>query len=284
MTNSDPDITDTDLWECLENRLCMYPNLRRELPTNYPRAKRYGISLSMMHEYSARRRLRFDHALNLPLALYNTLATVDADVRSLMHAVLMSLDDFCRELSGRAGLRGLLKSLWSSAWDEKDPQLWSVVSAACLSLSYLRAGYAVEGFEQDIGGKKPDADIVIRVSGIRTNIDVEMWHSTRFDGLSSERAREKLVTRANEKLGKKFPNLPEDEYGVAAVVCFPTGGDLELLATDPNLSGLMQFEDRPRQLGFTYWIAGRRNGDGQLCLRIDSTPLPIQAPEAAAPG
>lgn len=261
------EINDDDLHASLVSVLGGYPNLLAQLPPSYPSAPTFKINLAKMREYQARKGATFWHDLNLPMVLHNALPTQGADQRSLMASLLRTLDDFAERFVAHLGMKGTLAPLWSDAWAPA-PVFWSVISCAYIATNYARSGYIVEGFERKIGDGERDSDITLIVDGIRTHVDIEMWHATSLSGLTTQEARNRLLKRANNKVASKFPHLPAGERGVANIVCVASGEDVSRFDTEPELSGFLKLPNQDHRYGFVSWLAGVRDREGTLSFQL----------------
>lgn len=269
----DDQIMNQDLWNSLKDVLAGYPHLGARLPDGYPHGKRFNITLEQMRNYAARMKKRWWHQVNLPIVLHNALPSIEPDARHLMESVLRTLDRFARDFEALPGVTETLRPLWNEAWDDS-PRFWSVVACAYLALRYADAGYQMEGFGLKIGDGEQDSDIAMRISGIRAHVDIEMWHAADFGQRTPEEARQELIRLADDKIGRKFPHLPTDEFGVAALVCVAMGANYDRFTKHPGLSGLLSVEGRDRQFGFPYYLAGIRPDGGSLEIALMGKPLP----------
>jgi hypothetical protein len=263
-----------ELWEILEEALETVPAFRAQLPPKYPRGSELGISVDQVASYDDNRADRFWHHLNLPMVLYARSRPRDARVQGLMASLLKALDDFSTRFRDVPGMRKTLEPLWKVPWAPGAPEFWSVVACAFLASTYKTSGYEVEAFGAKIGDGNKDSDIAIRIGAMRTHVDVELWHATKLPHDDVEEMKVLLKERAAAKVGRKFPDLPDDEQGIAAIVCVATGSGLQQFTSHADLAGLVQLDDRPRRYGFVYWLCGL-SGEGVFFFDLRSKPLPV---------
>jgi hypothetical protein len=218
-------ISDADVQADIAKPLTVFPNLSAALPTSFPGGRQFDITAARLQDFSDTRSRKYWHLLNLPLVLHAYQHSPHPKVRSLMHSILMTLEEFIARLGHLRRAKSLLSPLWMNAWDEQ-PELWSVLGCAYLALCFQSHGIEVLGFETKIGSSSRNADITVRIGGKATHVEVEAVHRAEFGDKTDEEVRSNLARRAVEKAERKFPALPANEVGVVAEVCVVRGEDV----------------------------------------------------------
>lgn len=225
-----PTIEDDNLWSMIRTTLDQYPHLRDALPGDYPKTQG-RITAQIMGDFENKRTVKYWHNTNLPLLL-SWSATPDRDPKGTgaVRSMLEMINRFCAEFSDTPGFIDTIQPLWSSPFVQNDPQFWSVLAACYLSSTYKAHGLNVSGFEQPIGSGRKQCDILITRDGSpKVNIDIVMRHAADFNDMKPNEIQAFLQTVAQAKATKKFPDLPDVEIGVVAVVLIPKGDSAQIL-------------------------------------------------------
>jgi hypothetical protein len=263
MGTAESELTDEDLLQQLERALLNFPRLKDVLPENFPRARRFDITLAGMRKYGEHLKDTFWHHLNLPLALHTYDGNPDENPRQLMASLLKTLGDFWDTFRDVPGARGLLAPLWEDLWGST-PQIWSVAACAYLALCYRNFGIEVLGFEQQIGHGKKDADLKVRIAGVVTHVEVEAFHRAEFASISDAELLAELEHRADAKAAK-FVDLPLDETGVVGITCVVKDADVSRTLAVP---GIAELPGRPKNVKWMgcRLVGVRHNGELRFAL------------------
>ncbi|MDX2019390.1 MAG: hypothetical protein SF187_04060 [Deltaproteobacteria bacterium] len=271
------DPTDQDASADLNARLLQHPNLARNFDRDYPSGVATSAQLRAM-EKDREKQTGHSHLLNLPYVLYMASHPGSPDANGIGRSILITLDHFCERFSLVPGFRGAFSPLHHGIWKHHDPEFWSVLALAYVSILLDRGAYVVKQFGKPlpcgVRGQKPkDADLLVGESG-RADIylDVVMKHRPRFK--TADEARHELITHADEKVGAKFSSALAS--GIAAfviVVCVPSETQVNILLGAPEVLAPSTAHELGRTGKVTacyYALAGSRDANNELIWKLFS--------------
>jgi hypothetical protein len=271
--------TDEDLCRYLNDTLREYPNLLNGLPAGYPAGLATSDRMKMM-DGDRKRETGHWHLMNLPYVLYMANRPDSSDVNELGRSILRTLDSFCEKFSATSGFRKVFMPLLKGIWKHGDPEFWSVVAHAYVTLLLQTKGWVVKKFGAPLPGRlaysnqpPKDADILLGANGgPDIYLDLVMKHRPKFR--NAEEARAELVRHANNKVSSKFSQALE--AGIVAfvfVVCVVSGSQINILVGEPSVLSSSTAADLGRTESVTacyYALAATRDSENQLAWKLFS--------------
>lgn len=249
-------INEEKIYLAIEQELLSYPDLRTALPQDYPHGKSYKITDSNLTAYNSCRAKKYWHQINLPLLILNLNFDREPKLKALCQSTLKTLNEFCREFNAKPGFRKTLEPLWADAWTSQ-PRFWSVIGETHLTLHLYRKNpnYQIVGFGMKIGSGKKDADVrSINQNGTVCHIDIESENLTKDIEGTPEDFRRLIEDRGRTKLEKKFPDLPQNEIGLAAQIYVVNGSNLDTFIKHKELTAPFNIETN--KVAQVFWLVG----------------------------
>jgi hypothetical protein len=254
-----------EYWTSVESILNDYPHFRSQIPKYWPR----NIKEKQVIEYQQHRTDIFWEHLNLPTLIFSYKNLNDEVTCKLYKTILDDLESFSTEMIHLPQAHNTLCPLWDNAWNVKDNPFWSVLSEIKLAKLLLKNNWTIEGFHQQIVTSTKKADIKARKGAAIFYIDIEASSLTKVIKGSEDDFRRFVVKRTLKKIEKKFQYIPDNEYGVVAMVFRPKDADMKRFSYKTWTLNKVE-SGKVNVWGSIYWLATEREPEISLLL-VDNT-------------
>jgi len=231
-----------------------YPHLIKTMPSGWNRKNYHGdMAKQKIQEFLGR---RHPSDINMPLLIYNAYFNDSVASRSVFTAILKELNEFCRihvSEQQTPGARALIKPLWKSLWDISANQFWPVVSEVYFAQFLCQlCKMDIMRFSGDIPGSGKNADVVARFKTERATsivyFDVQHHKIKDRDAVDEQALRKMIQQHAEDKVAeKRFEKLPNDSFGVVALLYKPSDDCLGYFSGRHPVSDLIHFENNNGQ-------------------------------------
>ncbi len=260
-------------WESIDIVLQRFPNLRKQIPLNWPRC----ISYEQVREYDRHRTDKYWEHQNLSSLAYTLKNSNEERTCALYESVLTALEWFSTEMTNLAKASVTLSPLWENSWNVNDNPFWSVISEVKLTQLLHTNKWTILGFHQKIGTSSQNADILASRNGKVTHIDVEASSMTRIVEGDDNAFRRFIVKRTKDKIDKKLKYVPQAEFGMVGMVFRPRTADIQRFAFKSSTTDRVK-TGHNNVWGNIYWLAAGHRPEEKFGLHLADNTLMATLP------
>ena len=255
-------------WEGIEEVLERFPNLRNQIPKSWPRC----ISYKQVSEYDEHRTDKYWEHLNLPSLAYTLKNLNDDRTCAMYESILTVLEWFSTVMLNLPKAHLTLSPLWENPWNVNDNPFWSVISEVKLTQLLHASKFTLLGFHQKIGTSGQNSDILVNQDEMIIHVDVEASSMTKIVEGNDEAFRRFIIKRAKDKIDKKFKYVPQNEFGIIAMVFRPRTADMQRFSFKGRTTNKVE-SDRKNVWANIYWLAGGQRPDEKFGLQLADNTL-----------